>query len=223
MEIDNEAQIRGRYWNMKKSRFAKKMMALILAVVTAVTLMPVNGFMSKVSADETENVKPNYLTFTAGAPNSSVTLKYLNLYQPEYSKDNGTTWNEYKEGTCIELNEDESVCFRGKNVQTGTRKHFEMTGEIYASGSVTSLTDGVGNNPNIEFGNSFYKSMFEGCNSLVTAPELPATRLTNEDCYSGMFKNCKNLRTAPQLPATQLVKGCYYSMFNGCISLVEAP
>ena len=112
---------------MKKSRFAKKMMALILAVVTAVTLMPVNGFMSKVSADETENVKPNYLTFTAGAPNSSVTLKYLNLYQPEYSKDNGTTWNEYKEGTCIELNEDESVCFRGKNVQTGTRKHFEMT------------------------------------------------------------------------------------------------
>ena len=223
MEIDNEAQIRGRYWNMKKSRFAKKMMALILAVVTAVTLMPVNGFMSKVSADETENVKPNYLTFTAGAPNSSVTLKYLNLYQPEYSKDNGTTWNEYKEGTCIELNEDESVCFRGKNVQTGTRKHFEMTGVIYASGSVTSLTDGVGNNPNIEFGNSFYNSMFEGCNSLVTAPELPATRLTNEDCYSGMFKNCKNLRTAPQLPATQLVKGCYYSMFNGCISLVEAP
>lgn len=85
MEIDNEAQIRGRYWNMKKNRFAKKMMALILAVVTAVTLMPVNGFMSKVSADETENVKPNYLTFTAGAPNSSVTLKYLNLYQPEYS------------------------------------------------------------------------------------------------------------------------------------------
>lgn len=223
MEIDNEAQIRGRYWNMKKSRFAKKMMALILAVVTAVTLMPVNGFMSKVSADETENVKPNYLTFTAGAPNSSVTLKYLNLYQPEYSKDNGTTWNEYKEGTCIELNEDESVCFRGKNVQTGTRKHFEMTGVIYASGSVTSLTDGVGNNPNIEFGNSFYNSMFEGCNSLVTAPELPATRLTNEDCYSGMFKNCKKLRTAPQLPATQLVKGCYYSMFNGCISLVEAP
>lgn len=223
MEIDNEAQIRGRYWNMKKSRFAKKMMALILAVVTAVTLMPVNGFMSKVSADETENVKPNYLTFTAGAPNSSVTLKYLNLYQPEYSKDNGTTWNEYKEGTCIELNEDESVCFRGKNVQTGTRKHFEMTGVIYASGSVTSLTDGVGNNPNIEFGGSFYKSMFEGCNSLVTAPELPATRLTNEYCYSGMFKNCENIKTAPKLPATQLVKGCYSSMFNGCISLVEAP
>ncbi len=208
---------------MKKSRFAKKMMALILAVVTAVTLMPVNGFMSKVSADETENVKPNYLTFTAGAPNSSVTLKYLNLYQPEYSKDNGTTWNEYKEGTCIELNEDESVCFRGKNVQTGTRKHFEMTGVIYASGSVTSLTDGVGNNPNIEFGGSFYKSMFEGCNSLVTAPELPATRLTNEYCYSGMFKNCENIKTAPKLPATQLVKGCYSSMFNGCISLVEAP
>lgn len=198
-------------------------MALILAVVTAVTLMPVNGFMSKVSADETENVKPNYLTFTAGAPNSSVTLKYLNLYQPEYSKDNGTTWNEYKEGTCIELNEDESVCFRGKNVQTGTRKHFEMTGVIYASGSVTSLTDGVGNNPNIEFGGSFYKSMFEGCNSLVTAPELPATRLTNEYCYSGMFKNCENIKTAPKLPATQLVKGCYSSMFNGCISLVEAP
>lgn len=61
---------------MKKSRFAKKMMALILAVVTAVTLMPVNGFMSKVSADETENVKPDYLTFTAKEAGSTITFAW---------------------------------------------------------------------------------------------------------------------------------------------------
>ena len=61
---------------------------------------------------------------------------------------------------------------------------------------------------------SCYSSMFSGCTSLTTAPELPATTLA-DSCYSSMFSGCTLLTTAPELPATTLVNGCYYSMFSG--------
>ena len=67
-----------------------------------------------------------------------------------------------------------------------------------------------------------YESMFNGCTSLTTAPELPATTLV-EYCYSYMFSDCTNLKTAPELPATTLANDCYRGMFNGCTSLTTAP
>ena len=57
-----------------------------------------------------------------------------------------------------------------------------------------------------------YFSMFEGCTSLVTAPELPATTLA-EDCYTHMFSDCESLTQSPELPATTLAKNCYGGMF----------
>lgn len=47
---------------------------------------------------------------------------------------------------------------------------------------------------------------------------LPATTLANY-CYASMFSGCTSLTTAPELPATTLVDFCYHSMFNGCTSL----
>ena len=70
--------------------------------------------------------------------------------------------------------------------------------------------------------NGCYFSMFEGCTSLTTAPELPATTLANS-CYNAMFRNCTSLVTAPELPATTLANYCYFSMFEGCTSLTTAP
>ena len=67
-----------------------------------------------------------------------------------------------------------------------------------------------------------YDGMFYGCTSLVTAPQLPATTLAS-NCYSRMFQYCTNLTSAPVLPATILASGCYESMFNGCTSLTTAP
>ena len=67
-----------------------------------------------------------------------------------------------------------------------------------------------------------YYQMFKGCTSLKTAPELPATTLTTE-CYSRMFQDCTSLTTAPELPATTLANFCYYQMFYGCTSLTTAP
>ena len=64
--------------------------------------------------------------------------------------------------------------------------------------------------------------MFDGCTSLITAPELPATTLASS-CYDSMFKNCSSLTTAPSLPARTLANSCYNSMFSGCTSLTTAP
>ena len=223
MEIDNEAHIRGRYWNMKKSRFAKKMMALILAVVTAVTLMPVNGFMSKVSADETENVKPDYLTFTAKEAGSTITFEWKTGSDVMYSIDGGNYWDEYTNGTEIKLDRvGSTVSFKGKNVTTDYYNHFTMNGIIEASGSVTSLTDGEGNKTDVNLSEKCYEYMFCECTSLTTAPELPATTL-QPYCYAFMFSGCISLTTAPELPAEQLASFCYESMFSGCTSLTTAP
>ena len=67
-----------------------------------------------------------------------------------------------------------------------------------------------------------YGYMFDGCTSLTTAPELPATTLAGY-CYSGMFNGCTSLTTAPELPVTTLANDCYSYMFNGCTSLTTAP
>ena len=66
--------------------------------------------------------------------------------------------------------------------------------------------------------NFCYSDMFQGCTSLVTAPELPATTLKT-NCYKFMFQGCTSLVTAPELPATTLASSCYYSMFQGCSKL----
>ncbi len=208
---------------MKKSRFAKKMMALILAVVTAVTLMPVNGFMSKVSADETENVKPNYLTFTAKEAGSTITFGWKTGSDVMYSTDGGNSWSEYTRGTQIQLDKvGSTVSFKGKNVTTNYYKHFTLKGKIEASGSVTSLTDGEGNKTDVNLSEKCYEYMFCECTSLTTAPELPATTL-QPYCYAFMFYGCTSLTTAPELPAEQLASFCYDSMFYGCTSLTTAP
>ncbi|WP_308792434.1 hypothetical protein, partial [Agathobacter sp.] len=172
---------------MKKSRFAKKMMALILAVVTAVTLMPVNGFMSKVSADETENVKPDYLTFTAKEAGSTITFAWKTGSDVMCSTDGGNNWVEYANGTEIKLDKvGSTVSFKGKNVTTDFYKHFTMNGLIEASGSVTSLTDGEGNKTDVNLSENCYQYMFYECTSLTTAPELPAKQLASY-CYEYMF------------------------------------
>jgi hypothetical protein len=67
-----------------------------------------------------------------------------------------------------------------------------------------------------------YIGMFNGCISLTTAPELPATTMADY-CYDGMFGGCTSLTTAPELPATTLADYCYSYMFNGCTSLTTAP
>ena len=71
-------------------------------------------------------------------------------------------------------------------------------------------------------GNYCYQTMFNGCTSLTSSPQLPTTTLA-EGCYESMFRNCTSLTTAPELPATTLAQGCYTGMFRDCTSLTTAP
>ena len=67
-----------------------------------------------------------------------------------------------------------------------------------------------------------YTNMFSGCTSLTTVPELHVTTLSDY-CYANMFYYCTSLTTAPELPATTLSDYCYANMFEGCSSLTTAP
>ena len=63
-----------------------------------------------------------------------------------------------------------------------------------------------------------HEEMFNGCTSLTTAPELPATTLA-DNCYFHMFYGCTSLTKAPELPATTLADYCYLEMFYDCTNL----
>lgn len=67
-----------------------------------------------------------------------------------------------------------------------------------------------------------YHNMFQGCTSLISVHKLPATILA-PNCYRSMFQDCTSLANAPELPATTLASGCYIYMFKNCSSLVNAP
>ena len=43
----------------------------------------------------------------------------------------------------------------------------------------------------------------------------------SQDCYQYMFEGCQSLTKAPELPATTLAPYCYNYMFSGCQSLNE--
>lgn len=64
--------------------------------------------------------------------------------------------------------------------------------------------------------------MFNLCNFLKYAPELPATILADY-CYSCMFSGCYYLKYAPALPATILANYCYQNMFDSCSALTQIP
>ena len=174
------------------------------------------------------------LCFTAKQDNSTIKLTKngspvdVNLQ----TSTDGNSWNPYTvEDTITLTNVGDKVYFKavGSNYSIGngySEYHkFIMTGKIAASGNVNSLLE---EDPNIARTMSLagkdycYYSMFLGCSSLTTAPELPATTLAN-NCYSDMFYGCSSLTTAPELPATTLAEGCYGDMFQNCESLTKAP
>lgn len=67
--------------------------------------------------------------------------------------------------------------------------------------------------------------LFGGSIYLIDASELllPATNLV-QNCYWRMFRGCKSLINAPTLlPASVLVKNCYRQMFTECTSLTTTP
>jgi hypothetical protein len=92
---------------------------------------------------------------------------------------------------------------------------FSLKGHIEASGNMQSMMGYSDTAPDY-----CYSTMFLNCSSLLTTPDLTATKL-GEGCYSAMFYGCTGLKAHSDLPATDLGVGCYYGMFDGCTSLVD--
>ena len=169
----------------------------------------------------------NWLCFTAEEANSAVGMQALGESAPtvslEYSTD-GNTWSPFEVGsTTITLaNIGDKMYMRATSAgNTGfgssysNYNQFMMMGKISASGNVDTLLDQNGNATLTEW---CYFNMFQNCESLTSAPELPATTLADY-CYANMFNGCRSLTTAPELPATTLANYCYGSMFQGCSNL----
>ena len=175
---------------------------------------------------------PTYLSFIG---NEDFTLKTYNTTKNwggtlEYSTDK-STWNTWS-GTEIS-SVGSKLYLRGTgntNITDGSsNSRFVFTGtsalKIACEGNIENLLDyttvSAGGHPHMF--SKCYQYMFNGCTSLTSAPELPATTLTYS-CYEFMFGGCTSLTTAPSvLPATTLVERCYGGMFYGCTSLTTAP
>lgn len=143
----------------------------------------------------------------------------------EYSTDE-SHWKPYTIGETITLADSTFLLFRsGEHKNRKFSKddenyyHFEISGPISAQGNIMSLLNRDFSTPLTFYG---FFALFEGCTSLLSAPELPATKM-EAYCYNSMFANCTGLTSAPELPAKRLESYCYNCMFEGCTSLTSAP
>jgi hypothetical protein len=143
----------------------------------------------------------------------------------EYSTDE-SLWNPYTLGEKISLADGTFLLFRaGEQKNRKFSKddenyyHFEISGSISAQGNIMSLLNRDFSTPLTTY--AFF-ALFEGCTSLLSAPELPATTM-EKGCYSQMFSGCTALKSAPELPAEVLATNCYRYMFRGCSTLTSAP
>lgn len=173
--------------------------------------------------------QPNYLTFTAEEAGSTLSLSWASASDVQTSTDHGTTWSAYARGTTITLaNVGDSVSFKGRGFvanNSANVNHVKMTGKIAASGSVTSLIDENGGDPNVTLPNDCFAHMFQDCTSLTQAPELPATTL-DVACYHSMFEGCTGLSLtttkdadhtlAWSVPDTTADLNWNLNMFAGC-------
>lgn len=178
------------------------------------------------------------LCFTAQVDNSTVSMRRNGRYafpKLEYSYD-GENWQPFVQSKSVDGFEPVVLAKAGDKIyvrnQGKTNKfsisldsyfYFKLSGRIAASGNIMSLLDKDNFSTMKELpGENTFGGLFILQSSLVSAPLLPATKLS-KNCYNCMFKQCTNLTKAPELPATEMEIGCYLSMFGFCENLTEAP
>lgn len=123
-----------------------------------------------------------------------------------------------------QINTGHTISFRAKLIPF----EFEGVGTFVISkkcniiGNCMSLLFGDYSNENFNLigYNYAFSYLFKDCNTVISVDEniLPATSISSS-CYYGMFEGCTSLVNAPELPVTTLANGCYYGMFNGCTNL----
>lgn len=171
-----------------------------------------------------ERQLPDYLCFTAVEDNSTITRTGTYATFLEYSYD-GFLWSAFDNTITVSLNTGDKVYFRGNNTRLGSSAsaytQFVMTGKLEGSGNIMSLLYASNFDTKLTIPNSYcFTHLFDGCSSLISAPDLPAITLST-NCYQYMFQGT-GITTTPLLPATSLRGNCYNHMFNSCRSLSTA-
>ena len=148
----------------------------------------------------------------------------------EYSVNNDEKWRKVEKDRVISFGgEYGDLRLRGTN-HNGTAKDetnystinfTDETVNVACTGDIRTLLDWKNYNI-VKTDNARFCSLFETCSVLISAPELPATKLA-DCCYYYMFWRCTNLTSAPVLPATTLAQECYSNMFADCTNLTSAP
>ena len=175
--------------------------------------------------------EPPYVTMTA---NSKQTFKMTctegyTLPDLEYTVNN-EPWKKVEANQGVDFGGDlGSLRLRGicpYGTATDYQKYSTITFdnpsvEVECSGDIRMLIDYTAHET-VATANCSFRSLFQNCKALKSAPELPATAL-KANCYTSMFSGCTSLTEAPKLPATKLANGCYSEMFKECASLVNAP
>lgn len=170
-------------------------------------------------------MKLNTLNFTAvGGPASVRLIQYdtpasISL---QYSTDSSTCWNNYPIDSTLQLAAGETVYLKATKANATFSKNeynyynFIMTGIVSANGNIMSLLDELMLMDTVP--QYAFHYLFENCQSLIKAPELPAMTMSAH-CYEGMFSECTSLSYAPDLPATNLAPYCYLDMFYNCSNI----
>ena len=171
----------------------------------------------------------SYLTFSS--PNKFTLLplagkRWNGTLEYFASDETWTTWSGENKLSAVYNGGEYVIYLRGigNSVIAGNGGKWILDGtDIKCIGNIENLLDYAtvesGNHPIMS--DHCYHDMFRECESLIQAPELPATTLT-VSCYEYMFSGCKSLTQAPELPATTLADNCYYHMFTYC-ALTQAP
>lgn len=149
--------------------------------------------------------KSNSVNYTVAAPiptdsilfageTSDFTLKATNKSWDgtvEYSTDKNT-WSTWDGSEISSANK--KLYLRGKNnttFYTSSGVKFVLSAKAGCYGNINTLLDYE--NPPTALATNCYRSMFQDCTSLTTAPELPATTLA-VSCYQSMFYGCTSLK-----------------------------
>ena len=141
------------------------------------------------------------LCFTAESANSSVQLTAVGSAPPTVTlvkSFDGVNWEAYAVGEVIDLPSVGDYVYlaagEGGNETFGSSTsayhQFVINGLVAASGDITSIRRFDLEQTTLAI--NCYRSMFDGCTGLTSAPELPATTFARA-CYYYMFRDCTNL------------------------------
>ena len=168
-----------------------------------------------------------YVTFTADAAQTfkMITSGNYAIDKLEYSLD-GNEWTAVEKDKEVEFGgEKGSLFLRGTNIngtastwsEYSTITFTDPNVKVACTGDIRTLLNWK-NYRTVETKNARFCYLFKYCAALTSAPELPATTLSNF-CYDCMFYGCTSLTSAPELKATTLAGYCYNGMFQGCTKL----